>query len=172
MSSNLVVPRGAESSGLALPVYIMSTILVFVMWAMVAAIPCQERNGLSTHFQFPRQLGWAQPMIGLQEKIQDEWKRKEKKGTAGLLEEMQKMEKVAQGLLDFADGFMFPLEEEKSTELGVQVAEMLDICQRMEEGLGPLQQQVKEVFHRIVRSRAEVLDMVEQVSKMTAHVPY
>lgn len=51
MSSNLTPPRGTESSGLALTVYIISTVTVFVMWALVAAIPCQERTGLATHFQ-------------------------------------------------------------------------------------------------------------------------
>jgi hypothetical protein len=76
MSANLVVSRGRESSDLALPVSIMSTIMVFVMWALVAAIPCQERNGLLTHFQVSGQLGWAQSMIVLQDKIAEEWKKK------------------------------------------------------------------------------------------------
>ncbi|KAI3453754.1 hypothetical protein Pfo_010417 [Paulownia fortunei] len=172
MSANLVAPRGAEATGLALPVYIMSTILVFVMWALVAAIPCQERNGLAPHLPFPRQLGWAQPMIGLLEKIGEDWKRKEKKGTAGLLEEIQRMEKVAQSLVEFADSFVFPLEEEKAAEVAVQVAELAEICRKMEEGLGPLQQQIREVFHRMVRSRAEVLDVLDQVSKSSIPVPY
>ncbi|KAL2544251.1 ROH1 [Forsythia ovata] len=172
MSANLAAPRGGESTGLAMPVYIMSTVLVFVMWSLVAAIPCQERTGLATHFVVPRQLGWAQPMIGLQEKIVEEWKKKEKKGTAGLLEELQKMEKVAQSLVDFADSFQFPLEEEKAAEVAMQVEELADICRKMEEGLVPLQQQVREVFHRIVRSRAEVLDLLDQVGKLSTPVPY
>ena len=76
MSSNLVAPRGGEPTGLASPVYVMSSVMVFVMWALVAAVPCQERNGLATHFQIPRQMTWAQSMIGLQEKIGEEWKKK------------------------------------------------------------------------------------------------
>ncbi|CAA2992401.1 Hypothetical predicted protein [Olea europaea subsp. europaea] len=40
MSSNLAAPRGGESTSLAMPVYIMSTVLVFVMGALVEAIPC------------------------------------------------------------------------------------------------------------------------------------
>ncbi|KAL3499301.1 hypothetical protein ACH5RR_038394 [Cinchona calisaya] len=172
MSSNLVAPRGGEANGLALPVYIMSTVLVFVMWSLVAAIPCQERTGLATHLPVPRQLVWAQPLFGLQEKIGEEWKKKEKKGTAGLLEEMQKMEKVALNLVEFADSFEFPLEDEKVDEVAVQVAEMAEICRKMEEGLVPLQLQVREVFHRIVRSRAEVLDVIDQVGKMSTPVPY
>ncbi|PIN17955.1 hypothetical protein CDL12_09373 [Handroanthus impetiginosus] len=172
MSSNLVAPRGGEATGLALPLYIMSTILVFVMWALVASVPCQERNGLATHLSIPRQLVWAQPMIGLQEKIGEDWKKKEKKGTAGLLEEVQRMEKVAQSLVDFADNFVFPLEEEKAAEVEAHVSELAEICRKMEEGLGPLQQQIREVFHRMVRSRAEILDVLEQVGKSSIPVPY
>lgn len=172
MSTNLVAPRGADVSGLAMPIYIMSTILVFSMWALVTAIPCQERNGLAAHLPIPKQLGWAQPISGLVEKIGDDWKKKEKKGNAGLMEEVQRMEKVAQSLVDFSDSFVFPMEEEKAAEVAAQVAEMKDICEKMEEGLRPLQHQVREVFHKMVRSRAEVLDIVEQIGKSSVPVPY
>ncbi|KAA8522448.1 hypothetical protein F0562_013191 [Nyssa sinensis] len=169
MSSNLVAPRGGEATGLALPVYIMSTVLVFVMWALVAAIPCQERNGLTTNFQIPRQVGWAQAMIRLQERIAEEWKKKEKKGTAGLLEETQRMEKVALSLMEFADSFEFPAEEEL---VAAQVGELAEICRKMEEGLGPLEQQIRDVFRRIVKSRREVLDVLDQSAKLSSPVPY
>ncbi|KAK9276671.1 hypothetical protein L1049_006207 [Liquidambar formosana] len=162
MANNLVAPRGGDSTGLALPVYIMSTVMVFVMWALVAAIPCQERSGLATHLQVPRQLGWAQAMHGLQERVAEEWKKKEKKGSAGLLEEMQKMEKLGQSLIEFADSFHFPAEPDKEEEVAMQVAELAETCRRMEEGLVPLQRQIREVFHRLVRSRTEVLEVLDQ----------
>ncbi|KAI3522592.1 hypothetical protein L1887_00500 [Cichorium endivia] len=172
MSSNLVFPRGGEPTGLALPVYVMSSVLVLVMSTLVAAVPCQEKAGLGTHFQLPRHLGWAHPMIALQEKIGEEWKRKEKKGTAGLLAEIQVIEKVAHNLVEFADVFEFPVGVEKEVEVAVQVMELAEICRRMEVGLGPLQLQVRELFHRMVRSRAEVLDVMDQVGKVTTPVLY
>lgn len=172
MASTLVAPRGGESTGLALPIYIMSTIFVFVMWGLVSAIPCQERTGLMTHFPMMRNLNWGQSLISLQDKIAEEWKKKEKKGTTGLLDELQKMEKVAQNLVDFAENFQFPAEEEKVEEVAGQVAEMAEICRKMEEGLAPLQQQIREVFHRIVRSRGEVLEVLDQVGKMSTPVLY
>ncbi|PWA95975.1 hypothetical protein CTI12_AA044340 [Artemisia annua] len=95
MSTNLVAPRGGEPTGLALPVYIMSSILI------------------------------------------------------------QVIEKVASSLVEFADGFEFPVGDEKADEVAGQVAELADICRKMEDGLGPLQLQVRELFHRMVRSRAE-----------------
>ncbi|KAI9108464.1 hypothetical protein K1719_020655 [Acacia pycnantha] len=168
MSSNLVAPRGADSSSLASPIYVMSTIFVFVMWTLIAAIPCQERTGLGTHFPVPRQLSWAQPMIGLQEKIAEEWKKKEKRGSAGLLEEMQRLEKIGQSLIDFTDSFQFPVEAERLEEVNSQVEELADICGKMEEGLVPLQQQIREVFHRVVRSRSEFLDILDQAGKLSA----
>ncbi|XWS48885.1 hypothetical protein CRYUN_Cryun13aG0115000 [Craigia yunnanensis] len=168
MTTNLVAPRGAEASGLASPVYIMSVIMVFVMWALVAAIPCQERNGLATHFPVPKQLSWAHSMIGLQEKIGDEWKKKEKKGIVGLLEEMQKMEKLGLSLMEFTDSFQFPGESEKVEEAAAQVVELAETCRRMEEGLVPLHMQTREVFHRIVRSRTEFLDVLDQGGKSSS----
>ncbi|GKU95213.1 hypothetical protein SLEP1_g8600 [Rubroshorea leprosula] len=170
MTNNLVAPRGADASGLASPVYVMSTVIVFVMWALVAAIPCQERTGLTTHFPVPKQLGWAHSLIGLQEKIAEELKKKEKKGTAGLLDEMQRMEKLAQSLSEFTDSFQFPGETEKVEEAATQATELGEICHRMEEGLVPLQLQIREVFHRIVRSRTEFLEVLDQAGKASAPV--
>ncbi|XP_045827231.1 protein ROH1 [Trifolium pratense] len=168
MSSNLAAPRGAEATGLPSPIYIMSTVLVFVMWTLAAAIPCQERNGLGTHLPFPRQLSWAQPMISLQEKMAEEWKKKEKKGSVGLLEEMQKIEKVGQLLIDFAESFQFPGESERLEEIRGHVEELADICRKMDEGLEPLQLQIREVFHRLVRTRSEFLHVLDQAVKLSA----
>lgn len=172
MSSNLAAPRGGEPTGLVIPVYLMSSILVFVMWVMVASIPCQERTGLGVHLQLSKQFTWPQPIIALQDKIGEDWKKKEKKGRSGLLEETQRLEKLAKTLVEFAEGFKFPVEVEKAEEVAAQVAEMGDICRSMEEGLVALQMQVTELFHRIVRSRAETLDVLDQVSKVATPVPY
>nr|XP_043640285.1 protein ROH1-like [Erigeron canadensis]XP_043640287.1 protein ROH1-like [Erigeron canadensis]XP_043640288.1 protein ROH1-like [Erigeron canadensis] len=172
MSSNLAAPRGGEPTGLVVPVYLMSSILVFVMWAMVAAIPCQERTGLGAHLQLSKQFAWAQPMIGLQDKIGEDWKKKEKKGRSGLLEETQRLEKLGMGLVEFAEGFTYPVEADKAEDMAAKVAEMGEICRRMEDGSVPLQLQVRELFHRIVRSRAEALDVLDQVNKIATPVPY
>ncbi|KAI3501342.1 hypothetical protein L1887_29208 [Cichorium endivia] len=172
MSSNLAAPRGGEPTGLVVPVYLMSSVLVFVMWAMVAAIPCQERTGLGAHLQIPKQFSWAHPMNGLQEKIAEDWKKKEKKGRSGLLEETQRLENLGQNLVEFADGFTFPVEEEKAEEVAAQVVEMGEICRRMEDGLTPLQLQVRELFLRMLRSRGEALDILDQFNKVATPVPY
>ncbi|TYK16622.1 Protein BYPASS-related protein [Cucumis melo var. makuwa] len=170
MSSNLAAPRGGESSSLPQTVYLMSTVLVFVMWTLVAALPCQERGGLPTNLPVSKQMSWAQSMIGLQEKIAEEWKKKEKKGSAGLLEEMQKMEKLSQSLMEFTESFTFPLETEKAEEVAAQVAELSETCKKLEEGLVPLQQQIREVFHRVVKSRTEIVELLEYTSKASSPI--
>ncbi|OVA13949.1 Protein BYPASS-related [Macleaya cordata] len=170
MSANLVVPRGGESTGLALPVYIMSTVLVFVMWVLVTAIPCQDRTGLANNFQVPRQPSWSGPIIALQDRISDEWKKKEKKGSVGLLEEIQRLEKCSQGLIELADTVQFPVEAEQAEEIKARTIELGEICRKMEDGLVPLQRQVREVFHRIVRSRSEVLDLLEPTGKFSSSI--
>lgn len=161
MTSNLVAPRGAEATGIAMPVYIMSTVMVFVMWALVAALPCKERNGLSVYFPVPKQFAWAQPIIGLHEKIGEEWRKKEKKGSAGLLDEMQRLEKTGIQLIEFAESFQFPAEKEKLEDVAAHVADLGVTRRSMEEGLMSLHQQIREVFNRILRTRQEFLDVME-----------
>ncbi|CAN8240640.1 unnamed protein product [Cochlearia groenlandica] len=171
MTANLTPPRGNEAAGLPLPMYIMSTVMVFVMWVLTAAVPCQERAGLANHLPVPKHLSWAQSLIGIHDKIGDEWKKKDKKGSAGLMDEITRLEKLSHSLIEFAHAFHYPAEKEPSSEssaASVQVAEMADICKIMEEELVPLQQQIREVFHRIVRSRAEILDVLEQAAKLSA----
>ncbi|KAG2277582.1 hypothetical protein Bca52824_060137 [Brassica carinata] len=148
MTANLTPPRGNEAAGLPLPM----------------------RAGLANHLPVPKHLNWAQSLVGIHEKIGDEWKKKEKKGSAGLMEEMTRMEKLGHSLIEFADGFHYPAEKEAAESAAAQVAEMAEICRRMEEELVPLQQQIREVFHRIVRSRAEILEVLEQAGKLSAPV--
>ncbi|KAK1374850.1 hypothetical protein POM88_031043 [Heracleum sosnowskyi] len=150
MSANMVVPRGGDAGGLALPVYIMSSIMVFTMWALVAAFPCQDRNGLPAHLPIGKPMGWAEPIVLMQEKIGEEWKKQDKMNV-GLLEESQRLEKVAVFLVDYD----FSTEGEMEDEMAEKVAELAEICGKMDEGLGALEQGVREVFHSLAKSRTE-----------------
>lgn len=73
------------------------------------------------------------------------------------MEEMQRMERVGLKLMEFADGFRFDGEEEVKAE----VEEMEEICRKMEDGLDGLQRQVRQVFHRLVKSRSEILEAID-----------
>ncbi|RWW60135.1 hypothetical protein BHE74_00032883 [Ensete ventricosum] len=164
IGNSLAVPRGNEVSatnGLAFPVFTMSSVLFFVMWALVAAIPCQDR-GLQTHFSVPRNLPWAASITSLHERIFEESKKKDRKNSCGLLKEIQQIEKCSRHLAELLDPVEFPLTEEKDMELKQGVEELVEVCNALKEGLDPLECQVREVFLRIVRSRTEVLECLSK----------
>lgn len=154
---NLNYPRGNEitaTQGLALAVYTMGVILLFVMWALVAAIPCQDR-GLQVHFAVPRQLGWAGSLMALHERILEESKKKGRKNACGLLREIYLIEKWSRAVRESVDSVSFPVAEEKEKEVRQRVEELRKVFESMNEGLGPLERQAREVFHCIVRRRTE-----------------
>lgn len=160
IGNNLAAPRGNEivvTNGLVVPVFTMSSVLLFVMWALVAAIPCQDR-GLQVHFSIPRQFTWAAPILSLHERIMEESKKRERKNAYGLLKEINRIEKCARHMNELADSVQFPLTEEKEGDVRQGVQELAQVCEALKDGLDPLERQVREVFHRIVRSRTEGLD--------------
>lgn len=160
IGTNLTVPRGNEivaTNGLVVPIYTMGSVLLFVMWALVAAIPCQDR-GLQVHFYIPRHFTWAAPIMSLHERILEESKKRDRKNSCGLLKEIYQIEKYSRLLSELADSVQFPLAEDKEGEVRQRVQELAQVCETIKEGLDPLERQVRDVFHRIVRSRTEGLD--------------
>ncbi|KAJ0263424.1 hypothetical protein HA466_0037850 [Hirschfeldia incana] len=161
MAANLVPPRGGEASG----VYIMSSVMVLVMWVLVAAVPCQASNVPAAPLQLSKHQSWASDALNIQERVGEEMRGKEKRfGVGGLMEEMQRMERVGLCLLDFTEKFRFPGEEEEVEEVAEKVEEMDEICRGMEVGLEGLQRQVRVMFHRLVRSRLEIVSVIDQAA--------
>lgn len=166
IGNNLMAPKGNEivaTNGIAVAVYTMNSVLLFVMWTMVAAIPCQDR-GLQVHFSTPKHLIWAASIQSLHERIFEESKKRDRRNACGLLREIYLMDKCTKVLADLADSVQFPLSEEKEAEVRLKVQELGHVCDVMKEGLDPLERQVREVFHRIVHSRTEGLDSLGRVN--------
>lgn len=160
IGNNLAPPKSNEivaSGGLAVPIFTMSSVLHFVMWSLVAAIPCQDR-GLHTHFSMPRQFPWAAPILSIHERILEESKKRERKNSSGLLTEIHQIEKCMRHMTELADTVQFPLAEERLSEVSQGVQELRRVCNAFKEGLDPLERQVRDAFHRIVRSRTEGLN--------------
>ncbi|CAK8573386.1 unnamed protein product [Lathyrus sativus] len=160
IGNNINPPKANDliaTNGLAMSVYVMNSVLLFVMWALVAAIPCQDR-GLQVHFTIPRSYTWAIPLLALHDRILEESKKRERKNACGLLREIQQIEKCVRQMSELADSAQFPLTEEKEVEVRQRVQEVSKVCDALKDGLDPLERQVREVFHRIVRSRTEGLD--------------
>nr|CAE01784.2 OSJNBa0039K24.3 [Oryza sativa Japonica Group] len=163
--SGLTVPRAndiAATGGLASAVYAMGAVLFVVTWALVAAIPCQDR-GLQAHLTaVPRTFPWAGPLITLFDRILDESKKKDRKHSCGLLKEIHQIERCSRQLMEVTDAAEFPLADDKDSEVQEATQELVQVCGSLKDGLDPLERQVREMFHRVVRTRTEILDYLSR----------
>ncbi|PIN23155.1 hypothetical protein CDL12_04119 [Handroanthus impetiginosus] len=163
ISSNLVVPKANETmstNGLNVAVFTMNYVLLFVMWALVAAIPCQDR-GLQTHFYLTRQqFVWASPILLLHDRILEESKKRGRRNVTGLLKEIRELDKCALDMSVLCDSVLSKSSEEKERQVRHRVEDVRMVYEAIKNGLDPLERQVREVFHRIVRSRTEGLDSI------------
>ncbi|CAN6236745.1 unnamed protein product [Urochloa humidicola] len=160
IGGGLPVPRPHDitaTGGLASAVYTMGAVLFIVAFALVAAIPCQDR-GLQAHFSVPRNFPWSGPATALYDRILDESKKKDRKNSCGLLKEIHQIELCSRHLMDVTDTAEFPLPDDKDADLQEAAQELVQVCQSLKDGLDPLERQVRDMFHRIVRTRTEILD--------------
>ena len=160
IASNLVPPRGNEivaTSGLAIPVYAMNSVLLFVLWALVAAIPFQDR-GLNIQFSVPRQFSWGTHVTSLHERIMEESKKRVRRNSNGLLKEINRVERCTQQITVLVDSVQFPLTDEQKMEVEQNLKELTLVCEALRHGLDPLERQVREVFRKIMTCRTEGLD--------------
>ncbi|ESQ33271.1 hypothetical protein EUTSA_v10004424mg [Eutrema salsugineum] len=165
IGNNFATPRASDvlaTNGLALTVYTMTSILLFVMWVLVAAIPCQDR-GLQVNFYFPRHFQWAVPVMSLHDKIMEESKKRDQKNACGLLREIDQIERSSRMLSELIDSENLLLIDEKGLEMKERMKELMHVVEDVKEGLKPFERKVRDIFHRIVRSRTEVLDSLGKV---------
>lgn len=168
IANNLIPPRGNDISatnGFAVPVFAMNHVLLFVLWALVAAIPCQDR-GLQIHFSVPRHFSWGAPFILLQERIMEESKKRERRNSCGLLREIIQMERCASHMTDLVDSAHFPPTDELKNEVRQQVQDVALVCEALKNGLDPLEHQVREVFRKIMNGRTEGLEFLGSVNQL------
>lgn len=166
IANNLVPPRGNEiaaTNGLAVPTFTMNYVLMFVLWTLVAAIPCQDR-GLQIHFSFPRQYSWGSPLLLLHDRIMDESKKRERRNSNGLLKEIYQMEKCIRQMTDLVDSIQFPLSEEQREEVEKGVKELGMVFDACKNGVDPLEREVREVFRKIMSCRTEGLELLNRGS--------
>ena len=194
MAAHLAPPPQAAAApgaggGLGLALYTMSSVLVFAMWALVAAVPCQDRASAAAPVAPAKQAQWAAPMTAIQERIVEESRRRDKKGSssgasspasAGLLAEMQAVERAARELNSLLEEIAEEEDEAAEVEAPASISEeragdvveraeaLAGACRALEDGLAPLERQVRAVFHRVVASRAEVVRCMEHSARSTA----
>ncbi|KAL6870742.1 hypothetical protein ACP4OV_014590 [Aristida adscensionis] len=163
IGAGLAAPRAHEAGGLAAPAYAMGCLLHLAAWALVAAVPCPDRAAALQGHHLPAAppraaFPWAPPLVALQERLAEEGKRKDRRNSCGLLREIHALEKSAQRLAEAIDAAPVPLAGDREAEVREAAAELAAACAAMRDGLEPLERQVREVFHRIVRGRMEGLD--------------
>ncbi|KAL9273561.1 BYPASS1-LIKE-like protein, partial [Drosera capensis] len=141
IANNLVPPQRNEP--LATSVFLMSCVRLFVLWVLVAAIPCQDRS-LQCSFPNLRQFYWGAPLHLLHNRILDESKRRDKRNSHGLLKEITNLEKLTHKMTDLVDSAEFPLEDSQKAELVHEIEELAAICGVLKSGLEPLEVQVRE----------------------------
>ncbi|WVZ87790.1 hypothetical protein U9M48_034373 [Paspalum notatum var. saurae] len=164
IGGGLSAPRphdNAATGGLASAVYTMGAVLFIVAFALVAAIPCQDR-GLHAHFSVPRNFPWSAPFAALYDHILEESKKKDRKNSCGLLREIHQIELCSRHLMEVTDAAEFPLPDHKDAEVREATKDLVRVCQSLKDGLDPLERQVRELFHRIVRTRTEILDCLSK----------
>ncbi|PSS29185.1 UPF0496 protein [Actinidia chinensis var. chinensis] len=163
LANNLVSPRGNEiaaTNGLAVPVFTISFVLMFVLWILVAVIPCQDRS-LQIHFSIPRQYSWGAALLLLHDRIMDESKKRDRRNSNGLLKEIYQIEKCIAQMTDLLDSIQFPLAEEQKEEVEKGVQELALVFDASKKGLDPLEREVREVFRKIMSLRTEGLEFLK-----------
>ncbi|KAL2511905.1 Protein of unknown function (DUF793) [Abeliophyllum distichum] len=164
IANNLALPRGNElaaTNGLAMLVYTMSFVLMFILWVLVAVIPCQDRS-IQIPFAIPRQFSWSAPFFLLHGRIMDESKKREHRNSSGLLKEICQIEKCVHQITDLVDSAQFPLTEEQKEDVKECVRELSLVCEVCKSGLDPLERQLREVFRKIMSCRLEFLGKTTQ----------
>ncbi|GJU00322.1 BYPASS-related protein [Tanacetum coccineum] len=162
IGNNVMVPKRSEiiaTNGLVLAIYTMSHVLHFVMWALVAAIPCQGR-GLQSPFCITSNFAWGVSILSLQERILNEYKKRDRRNNCGLLKEIHGIGKYTRYMNELTNSTRFPLEEEQEGEMKKRIEKLRIVYKSLKIGLDPLERQVREVFLGIVRCRMEELDVL------------
>ncbi|KAL8540634.1 hypothetical protein ACS0TY_002038 [Phlomoides rotata] len=167
IANNLVPPRANEiaaTSGLANLIFSMSFILMFVLWILVAAIPCQDR-GVQINFSIPRQFPWSTPLFLLHSRIMEESKKRDRRNSSGLLKEIYQIEKCVQNLTDLVDAAQFPLSEELKEEVRDNVHALSLVCEVCKNGLDPVERKLRETFRKTMNCRAEGLELLGKATE-------
>ncbi|XP_051132822.1 protein ROH1-like isoform X2 [Andrographis paniculata] len=168
IANNLTPPKANEitaTSGLAVLIFSMSFILLFVLWVLVATIPCQDRS-TQVNFTIPRQYSWSTPLSYLHTRIVDESKKRDRRNSSGLMSEIYRIEKSVQQMTDMVDSVQFPLPEEVKKEVRENVDELSSICESCKTGLDPLERKLRETFRKVMSCRIEGLEFL---GKATEH---
>ncbi|XP_072993865.1 protein ROH1A-like [Typha latifolia] len=155
---------GGIAGGIGIAVHTLSTLINFTMFVLAAAVPCV--GGAAAPVAPLRQLQWSATMVGLQERIAEEWRRNEKKGSGslyvGLLAELQGVDIRSKCLMECVNETQ---EGERKSKVAATGAELAEACWVLEEGMGPFEKKVRAVSLRMFSSRSEVVRCLDRSTR-------
>nr|GEW31070.1 uncharacterized protein [Tanacetum cinerariifolium] len=122
-------------------------------------IPCQGR-GLQSPFGISNNFAWGVSTRSLQERILNEYKKRDRRNSCGLLKEIHGIGKYMRYMNGLTNSTMFPLEKEQEGKLKKIIEKLGIVYKSLKIGLDPLERQVREVFLGIVRCRMEELNVL------------
>ncbi|KAJ0691694.1 hypothetical protein HanPI659440_Chr15g0577771 [Helianthus annuus] len=162
IGNNIVVPKSNDvlaTNGLVLTIYTMTHVLYFVMWVLVVSSTSHDR-GLQLQNNYHKNFTWWVPMSSLQERILEEYKKRGRRHSCGMLKEIRRIETYACWMKRFIDSIHFPLRKEQEEEAKKWFEELKNIYDTLKNALDPSERQVKDIFKQIIRCRIEGLDYV------------
>ncbi|KAJ0453648.1 hypothetical protein HanIR_Chr15g0731641 [Helianthus annuus] len=162
IGNNIVVPKSNDvlaTNGLVLTIYTMTHVLYFVMWVLVVSSTSHDR-GLQLQNNYHKNFTWWVPMSSLQERILEEYKKRGRRHSCGMLKEIHRIETYACWMKRFIDSIHFPLRKEQEEEAKKWFEELKNIYDTLKNALDPSERQVKDIFKQIIRCRIEGLDYV------------
>ncbi|KAJ0691675.1 hypothetical protein HanPI659440_Chr15g0577581 [Helianthus annuus] len=162
IGNNIVVPKSNDvlaTNGLVLTIYTMTHVFYFVMWVLVVSSTSHDR-GLQLQNNYHKNFTWWVPMSSLQERILEEYKKRGRRHSCGMLKEIHRIETYACWMKRFIDSIHFPLRKEQEEEAKKWFEELKNIYDTLKNALDPSERQVKDIFKQIIRCRIEGLDYV------------
>ncbi|XAR53102.1 hypothetical protein NMG60_11021506 [Bertholletia excelsa] len=163
-ANSLIPPRGNEvvaTKGLIVPIFTMNCVVMYVLWALVVSIPCQDR-GFPVQFLIPRLYSWSDPLISLRDRVMDMFRMCETRNCGGLLEEVREIENCIYRLTDMVESIEFPVKKEEKEKIERRTRELSAVFEDCKKGLEKLEQQVKEVFQKIMNCRTVGLQLLKK----------
>ncbi|VFQ96334.1 unnamed protein product [Cuscuta campestris] len=160
IANNLLhLPIPAPNNASAALTFTMSHVLLCVLWALVAAIPCQDRGGAQVNVPVPAQFAWARPLQAIHSRITDASKKRDRRNANGSLKETGQVENGVHQLLELIDS------GERGEEAMERVEKLSKVCKVYRTELGPLERQLRDVFRKIMTCRAEGLEILGKATQ-------
>ncbi|XP_059636136.1 protein BYPASS1-LIKE-like [Cornus florida] len=147
----------AVTNGIADSAFTMGCVQFTVLFCLVAAVPCQGRRIDASFFEeHMSPYRWYEPLHSIWKKIYEEARKAENLYCCGLLNEVCLIEQCTRDLSNLINSVEYPLTQENREERAQVVKKLRNIDAALEDGLEPLDEELKDGWSKIASFRIEV----------------